>query len=43
MPGLRLDFSPLMASDLAGKARAIRGTVESGIDLSQAVMIAGLD
>ena len=43
IPGLRLDFSPLTASDLAGKARAIKGMVEAGIDLSQAVMIAGLD
>ena len=42
-PGLRLDFSPLMASDLAGKARAIKGLVEAGLDLPAATAIAGLD
>ena len=40
-PGLRLDFGALMASDLAGKARAIKGLVEAGVDLTQAMMIAG--
>ena len=43
LPDLALDFSALMASDLAGKARAIKGLVEAGIDLSQAVRIGGLD
>ena len=43
MPGLRLDFSPLMSSDLAGKARAIKGLVEAGLELSAAAAIAGLD
>lgn len=43
MPSLRLDISPLIASDVAGKARAIQEMVEAEIDLSQAVMIAGLD
>ena len=42
-PGLQLDFSPLMASDLAGKARAIKGLVEAGLDLAAAAAIAGLD
>ena len=42
-PGLTLDFSPLMASDLAGKARAIKGLVEAGLDLPAATAIAGLD
>ena len=41
-PGLRIDFSPLMASDLAGKARAIKGMVDAGIALTEAVMVAGL-
>ena len=41
-PGLRLDFGALMASDLAGKARAIKGLVEAGVDLAQAVMVTGL-
>ena len=43
LPGLTLDFSPLMASDLAGKARAIKGLVEAGLDLPAATAIAGLD
>ena len=42
-PNLRLDFSALMASDLAGRARAIKGMVEAGMDLQAAVMIAGLE
>lgn len=42
-PGLTLDFSPLMASDLAGKARSIKGLVEAGLDLAAAAAIAGLD
>ena len=41
--GLTLDFSPLMASDLAGKARAIKGLVEAGLELPAATAIAGLD
>ena len=43
MPGLRLDFSRLMSSDLAGKARAIKGLVEAGLELPAAAAIAGLD
>ncbi|MDE0205992.1 MAG: hypothetical protein OXP66_08190 [Candidatus Tectomicrobia bacterium] len=42
-PGLALSFAPLMASDLAGKARAIKGLVEAGLDLPAATAIAGLD
>ena len=42
-PGLRLDFSALMASDLAGKARAVKGLVEAGLKLPAAAAIAGLD
>ena len=42
-PGLRLDFSALMASDLAGKARAVKGLVEAGLELPAAAAIAGLD
>ena len=43
MPGLALDFKSLMASDLAGKARAIKGLVDAGVGLEQAIMIAGLE
>ena len=42
MPGLTVDFSALMASDLAGKARAIKGLVDAGVGLEAAVTIAGL-
>ena len=42
-PGLVLDFAPLMASDLAGKARAIKGLVEAGLELPAAAAVAGLD
>ena len=42
-PDLSLDFSPLMASDLAGKARAIKGLVDAGVNLPEAVMVAGLE
>ena len=42
-PGLTLDFSALMASDLPGKARAIKGLVEAGLELPAAAAIAGLD
>ena len=42
-PGLTLDFSPLMASDLAGKARAVKGLVEAGLALPAAAAIAGLE
>lgn len=41
-PGLALDFSPLMASDLAGKARAVKGLVEAGFELPAAAAVAGL-
>lgn len=42
MPGLRLDFSPLMASDLAGKARAVGILVKSGVKLRRALRFAGM-
>ena len=42
-PGLKLSFAPLMASDLAGKARAIKGLVDAGVELPAAVAIAGLE
>ena len=37
-----LDFGALMASDLAGKARAIKGLVEAGLPLTEATAVAGL-
>ena len=40
---VRIDFSPLMASDLAGKARAIKGMVDAGISLEKSLEIAGVD
>ena len=42
-PGLKLSFDALMASDLAGKARAIKGLVEAGLELPAAAAVAGLD
>ena len=41
-PGLRLDFSGLMASDLAGRARAVGVLVKSGVGLADARRLAGL-
>ena len=38
-PGLRLDFEALMASDLAGRARAFKGFVEAGLTTEQAAVI----
>ena len=38
-PRLRLDFEPLMASDLAGRARAFKGFVEAGLTTEQAAAI----
>lgn len=40
---VHLDFAPLMASDLAGKARAIKGMVEAGLALDKALEIAGVE
>ena len=42
-PDLRIDFAPLFASDLAGRARAIKSLVDSGVELTAAVAIAGLE
>ena len=39
---VRFDFGPLMASDIAGKARAVRGLVDAGIPLAEAVAVTGL-
>lgn len=41
-PGLALDFSPLMASDLAGRARAVGAFVKAGMNLDAALQRAGL-
>ena len=41
-PDLSLTFGALMASDLAGKARAVKGFVEAGFSLKEAATIAGL-
>lgn len=43
MPGLRLGFAPLIASDLASKSRTIKRFVEAGADLTQADTVVGLD
>ena len=40
-PGLGFDFSPLMASDLAGKARAFGILVKHGVDKAEALRRAG--
>ena len=39
---VRLDFSELMASDLAGRARAFQSMVGAGMDLDRAAALAGL-
>ena len=39
---VRLDFSELMASDLAGRARAFQSMVGAGMDLERAAALAGL-
>lgn len=40
---IRINFEPLMASDLAGKARAIKGMVDAGLTLEKALEIAGVE
>lgn len=40
---VRISFDPLMSSDLAGKARAIKGMVDAGIALEKALEIAGIE
>ncbi|MDE0201597.1 MAG: hypothetical protein OXK73_04090 [Rhodospirillaceae bacterium] len=42
MPALRFDFSMLMASDLAGKARAVGILAKAGVELPEALRLAGL-
>ena len=39
---VRLDFSELMASDLAGRARAFQSMVGAGLELERAAALAGL-
>lgn len=39
---VKLDFSELMASDLAGRARAFQSMVGAGMDLERAAALAGL-
>ena len=39
---VRLDFSELMAADLAGRARAFQSMVGAGMDLDRAAALAGL-
>ena len=39
---LKLDFSELMASDIAGRARAFQALVGAGMDLAKAAGLAGL-
>ena len=41
-PELRFDFAPLMAADLAGKARAVGAFVKAGMSLDAALQRAGL-
>ena len=43
VPGLRLNFGQLFASDLAGRARAVGALVKSGVELADARRLAGLD
>ena len=42
-PMLALDFAPLMASDLAGRARAYKGFVDAGVSAEDAGRIVALD
>ena len=42
VPGLRLTFDRLMASDLSGRARAFGSLVQGGIELDEARRLAGL-
>ena len=39
---VRLDWSELRAGDIAGRARALRSMIESGIDLTKAMALSGL-
>ena len=42
VPGLRLTFDRLMASDLSGRARAFGSLVQGGMDADRAARLAGL-
>ena len=42
VPNLRLDFSALMASDLAGRARAFKALTEGGLSRRRAMGLVGL-
>lgn len=42
-PALAFDFSPLMASDLAGRARAYKAFIESGVEPADAARIVALE
>ena len=42
VPGLRLNFDRLMASDLSGRARALGSMVTAGMELDEARRLAGL-
>ena len=42
VPGLRLTFDRLMASDLSGRARAFGSLVQAGMDKDRAAALAGL-
>ena len=41
-PGIILDFSPLFASDLMGRARAFQSMINGGMDVAKAAGLAGL-
>ena len=42
IPGLRFDWSALMAGDITGKARAFKSLVESGMSVEKAASLSGL-
>ncbi|MYD12208.1 MAG: phage portal protein [Gemmatimonadetes bacterium] len=41
-PSFALDFGPLMAADVTGKARAVQSLVGAGVPVSEALVIVGL-
>ena len=41
VPELRIDFKELYASDVTGRARALKGLVESGVELNEARRMVG--
>ena len=42
IPGLALNHERMMASDIAGKARAVQSLVKGGMDVAKAAALAGL-